>query len=254
MSTMSRRKFIESHGATCANWTWSWSFVNGAEKTIIFGAWDTRDEGDRSLILSEEWQRSRKGRKTPGYGQSREHVRLIEEEGYVLKTFPMKESSADRDDETAPSKIGGFTPTLSVRSLLRVGGSWYATTGVASSRLAEELVESETLVEGAARVISVNAYERNPKARARCIEHHGYKCAVCQFDFADFYGDIGRDFIHVHHIVPLGETKGEYKVNPVKDLVPVCANCHAMIHTTRPALEINQLRQYLSQRRTRSKR
>jgi 5-methylcytosine-specific restriction protein A len=254
MSTTSRRQFIESQGATCTNWTWSWSFINEAEKVVIFGAWDTHDEGGRSLILSEDWQRSRKGRKLPGYAQARKHIGLIEEEGYVLKTFPMKETSADQNDEAAPSKISDFTPNLIVKSLLRIGKAWYAWGGVATSRLPEELEGNETLIEGAVRVISVNSYERNPVARARCIEHHGYKCAICTFDFAEFYGEIGQHFIHVHHIVPLGQMRGEYKVDPVKDLIPVCANCHAMIHSTRPALEVDQLRQYLSQHRTGSQR
>ena len=83
---MSRKQFIESQGATCKNWTWSWSFINEAEKFIIFGAWDVYDDGDMTLILSEDWEISRRGGRQPGYPQSREHIRLIEEEGYKLKT------------------------------------------------------------------------------------------------------------------------------------------------------------------------
>lgn len=49
---MSRKKFIESHGATCKNWNWSWSFINDAEKFIIFGAWDVYDDGNMSQILA----------------------------------------------------------------------------------------------------------------------------------------------------------------------------------------------------------
>lgn len=43
--------------------------------------------------------------------------------------------------------------------------------------------------------------------------------------------------LNVHHIVPLGQIKGEYEVDPIRDLTPVCANCHATIHSTRPALD-----------------
>ena len=53
---MSRKKFIESQGATCKNWTWSWSFINEAKKFIIFGAWDVYDEGNMTLIFSEDWK------------------------------------------------------------------------------------------------------------------------------------------------------------------------------------------------------
>lgn len=46
----------------------------------------------------------------------------------------------------------------------------------------------------------------------------------------DVYGEVGKGFIHVHHIVPLHELGGTYKVDYKKDLVPVCPNCHAMLH------------------------
>ena len=64
---MSRKSFIQSQGATCANWTWSWSFVNVEKQTVIFGAWDKNTEGSRSLILSEAWATNRAGRKNPAY-------------------------------------------------------------------------------------------------------------------------------------------------------------------------------------------
>lgn len=108
---MSRKKFIESHGATCQNWFWSWSFINEKERFIIFGSWDIFDEGHFTLIFSDDWEISRKGRKQAGYSQSREHIRLIEEEGFQLKTFPMV-YMADEEDEGAPAKIKGFTPQL----------------------------------------------------------------------------------------------------------------------------------------------
>jgi len=92
---MSRKTFIESVGATCKNWQWSWSFINSNEGFIVFGAWDRNTEGTKTLIFSEEWQSSAPdGRKPPGYSQSREHIRLIENENYKLMTFPMKYSDA----------------------------------------------------------------------------------------------------------------------------------------------------------------
>ena len=84
---MSRKTFIESVGATCKNWQWSWSFINSNEGFIAFGAWDRNTEGTKTLIFSEEWQSSAPdGRKPPGYSQSREHIRLIENENYKLMT------------------------------------------------------------------------------------------------------------------------------------------------------------------------
>lgn len=240
---MSRKQFIESQGATCKNWTWSWSFINEAQKTTIFGAWDIHDEGNRTLILSEDWEVSRRGQKQPGYSQSREHIRLIEEEGYHLKTFPMEYVAADENDEGAPSKIKSFTPELYDRTLVRLGNSWYASDQVVTPRIPEEVNPVETFFEGNTRSVLVNEFERSSSARRACISHHGYKCIVCDFDFEKVYGDIGRTYIHVHHIVPISELGKEYEIDPIKDLLPICPNCHAMIHSTSPAMSVEQLRQ-----------
>lgn len=94
----------------------------------------------------------------------------------------------------------------------------------------EELQEFEGLFEGAKKTIVVNQYERNVLARQKCISAHGYKCKVCGMDFEKTYGELGREFIHVHHIVPISTIGEEYQLDPVKDLVPVCPNCHAMLH------------------------
>ena len=127
MSTRRRKQFIESVGGTCRNWTWSWSFINEQDKVIIFGAWDRHTEGNTSLILAESWKTNQRGRKQPAYEQSREHIRLIEEKGYQLKTFPIIYSDANKDENgIGPSKIKGFTPELTIKSLKKVGSNWYA--------------------------------------------------------------------------------------------------------------------------------
>lgn len=94
----------------------------------------------------------------------------------------------------------------------------------------DEIVGSEKFTEGSKKTIIVNSYERNPDARQKCIEHYGLLCSVCAFDFEKVYGEIGMGFIHVHHLKPLSEIGEGYKVDPVKDLRPVCPNCHAMLH------------------------
>lgn len=243
---MNRKQFIMSHGATCQNWTWSWSFENRDERFVIFGAWDIHARGTRALILSADWEFSRRGRRSLGYPQAREHIRLIEEEGYRLKIFPMKYSQSTEEDGLGPSKIDGFTPLLSDKILLRVGRSWYASDGLMDYTIPEELDASEALIEGAAVTIPVSKYERSPEARARCIAHHGYACKACGFDFQRVYGDLGKEYIHVHHVTPLSEVRQAREVDPIKDLVPVCPNCHAMIHSTKPILTIEQLREHLT--------
>ena len=89
------------------------------------------------------------------------------------------------------------------------------------------------LKEGVMRTICVNAYERNPIARMECIKNSGCYCHICGIEFAYMYGEFASGFIHVHHIIPIHEIKDEYVIDPLKDLIPVCPNCHAMLHHKR---------------------
>lgn len=76
----------------------------------------------------------------------------------------------------------------------------------------------------------VNRYERSSIARMKCIEYHGSKCAICDMDFGKRYGSVGEGFIHVHHLKPLHSIGQDCFVDYKNDLIPVCPNCHAMIH------------------------
>lgn len=96
--------------------------------------------------------------------------------------------------------------------------------------LPDEVPAGAPLIEGASRTVMVNAYERNPVARARCISHYGPTCRVCGFNFRAVYGPLAEGFIHVHHLISLSEIGEEYEVDPIADLRPVCPNCHAIIH------------------------
>lgn len=92
--------------------------------------------------------------------------------------------------------------------------------------------------EGTKQQVLVNKYERNPRARKMCIQKYGCICNICQFDFQKQYGELGKDFIHVHHIIPISENKGRsYKVDYENDLIPVCPNCHAMLHRSNISIE-----------------
>lgn len=90
--------------------------------------------------------------------------------------------------------------------------------------------ENKSFPEGAKQTVQVNRYERNSEARAKCIEVHGARCEVCKMSFVETYGTFAKDFIHVHHITPLHQISESYEVNPKTDLIPVCPNCHAMLH------------------------
>lgn len=98
------------------------------------------------------------------------------------------------------------------------------------------------LPEGALTRIEVNRYERSSFNRQACLRIHGSICSVCEFDFKEQYGELGKGFIHVHHVVPVSELGPDYQINPEKDLIPVCPNCHAMIHKSNPPYSVEELK------------
>ena len=100
-------------------------------------------------------------------------------------------------------------------------------------------------VEGSQNQVVTTRYERNPYARKACLEHYGYSCKVCSMNFEERYGKLGKDFIHVHHQTMISDADGKREVDPVKDLIPVCPNCHAMLHKKKPPLSIEELKTQL---------
>ncbi|PVZ66355.1 hypothetical protein DC094_16795 [Pelagibaculum spongiae] len=106
---------------------------------------------------------------------------------------------------------------------------------------ADNDLDEQSFREGKAIQKLVNAFERNTQARKECLEKKGCKCTACGFDFEAVYGNLGKGFIHVHHKVPLKDVRQEHFNNPEKDLIPLCPNCHAMIHKTRTAMTVDEL-------------
>lgn len=103
-------------------------------------------------------------------------------------------------------------------------------------------IVAKNLFEGALKTVKINIYERNGFARKKCLEHHGCSCAVCNFNFKEMYGEIGENFIHVHHLIKISDIKKEYNIDYKKDLIPVCPNCHAMIHKRKEPYTIEELK------------
>lgn len=89
---------------------------------------------------------------------------------------------------------------------------------------------TDACIEGAKISVQVNRYERSSVARKKCIGYHGCSCYICGLDFEKKYGVLGKGFIHVHHIKPLNEIDDSYIVDYKNDLIPVCPNCHSMLH------------------------
>jgi len=79
--------------------------------------------------------------------------------------------------------------------------------------------------------------ERNLKNISEVKKHQGYKCKICNFDFKKVYGKLGENFIEAHHIVPVSQQGGkQIKLDPCKDFLVLCANCHRMIHRSKKSI------------------
>lgn len=99
--------------------------------------------------------------------------------------------------------------------------------------------------EGGKRVFISVKRERNPLLRKDALAIHGYDCMACGFNFEEHYGEIGKNFIEVHHVVSLAKA-GKTETNPETDLVVLCANCHRMVHRRREiCLSMQEIREHI---------
>lgn len=88
--------------------------------------------------------------------------------------------------------------------------------------------------EGRRFAVLSNRYERSRANRAAAIAVHGRSCTVCQFNFDEDYGGLAGGYVEVHHLTPLSSMGEPRPVDPVRELVPLCANCHRMAHKRWP--------------------
>ena len=150
-------------------------------------------------------------------------------------------------DEVIIEKIISEASIKFIIDLLKKGITTpYSTNDLLPDEVSED--SQDFYREGSKMAVLVNKYERNSEAREKCIEHYGAICSACEFDFKEEYGDIGKGFIHVHHLIPISEIGNSYNIDPINDLIPVCPNCHAMIHKRKPnPFTIEEIKQKLDQ-------
>ena len=148
---------------------------------------------------------------------------------------------------TAASDVNWNTPASGIRigpdACRVIEGAWieyYRAYAELGSLFPEEV--QLPVYEGATSHVIVNRYERSGRARDQCLAYYGYQCQACDLHFPDRYGVLGRQFMHVHHIVPLSAIGASYTVDPISDLRPLCPNCHAMVHRRSPPMTIDDLR------------
>jgi predicted restriction endonuclease len=183
------------------------------------------------------------------YGKSQSRLNqpsiqsLLKPKGHVYLFF--------REDNRDPFTFAGlaypknYSDSAPVQITWVFGGTNYSRPEISPQEIDDP---AERVTEGAKKTVTVNVYERDPNARRRCVEYWGLQCAVCDFDFEQTYGELGKGFIHVHHLKPLGEVGDEYELDPIQDLRPVCPNCHAMLHRKKPALSISELQELIGKK------
>lgn len=235
----SRSAFAAKFGAMCVNPQFAWSYINEVEKFILFGAWEHEKSSDRCLIFSERWQRNISGRKNNGYGQSSKHINKIVGEGFNLMTFSMV---AVDTNPIGPTKVKSFSEEIFPKKLVKVGGDYFAVEPNIEDITDQEGILRQYYWEGAKTEVLQNVYERSPEARKACLETHGYACSVCNFDFEKSFGDFAKGYIHVHHLVRMADRPKPFVIDGSKEMVPVCPNCHAMIHKKIPPFSIEEMK------------
>jgi len=109
-------------------------------------------------------------------------------------------------------------------------------------------ISENDLFEGIRRRVMLNVYERNKEAREKCLKFHEPTCLICGFNGERKYGSLGKNIIHVHHIIPLSKIGGHYKVDPINDLKPLCPNCHSLIHKKEPPYSIDELKSIIKKK------
>lgn len=97
----------------------------------------------------------------------------------------------------------------------------------------------ENIQEGFENIVTKKGHERSRKLREIALEHFSHDghivCQCCGFDFlTDFGTNYACQTIDIHHITPIYMYKDEDFTKTVEqalhNLLPVCPNCHRVIH------------------------
>lgn len=233
---MSRKKFMERHGASNRNDRYGWAFVNHEDKVVIFGAWDVNTEKDRALILALDWERNELGRKQNAYGEAMEYVKLVKDEGYSLKTFPIiLDDEYDDDLGTGRARIKDYVEVLSDMELEIIDGNYYAVGShdskyvkKAAPNVADDVVDIfENTVDKTERESLILARIGQGKFRQNVIKMwgNGESCALTLTSV--------REVLVASHIVPWSEcTSSEQRLDGANGIL-LCAHIDKLFDSHR---------------------
>lgn len=116
-----------------------------------------------------------------------------------------------------------------------------ATLALLPVEAAEHPAEISGLPEGALLRVEVNRYERDRRNRAAALAIHGCSCLACGKNMVDIYGPSADGVIEVHHTTPVSRLGPGYIIDPRIDLIPLCPNCHAVVHRRIPPFSVEEI-------------
>jgi len=124
--------------------------------------------------------------------------------------------------------------------------------------IAEQLSEESTFSlqdtqtefpEGGIQEVTLELRKRNPLLRKQAIARYGYRCQICGFSYEEFYGELGKGYIEVHHLTPLSDRENETNTG-IEDVAVVCANCHRILHRNgKTPISLESLREIVKHKR-----
>ena len=120
-----------------------------------------------------------------------------------------------------------------------------ALTGIFMDEIETGSTDLEIFSEGRTAERQITIFERSKSAREACLKEFGARCFICQFDFGKTYGSDFAGSIHVHHLIPISYRQTTYKLDPKRDLRPVCPNCHYVLHVRNPPYTIEEIRNFI---------
>lgn len=183
--------------------------------------------------------------------------------GHFVKILDDEGSEYETKMHSQHARIDGLTKWYRNHPNIKVGDAVYFeiisndTLLISSTAFLDKLFDEidyystkDDFSEGESRIVIHIKKERNQKLVKLAKEkwsaqhNHDIKCIVCSFSFYKTYGRIGQGFIEAHHVVPLSKLDGSITIK-TEDLVPVCANCHRILHRKDPLLTMDELHQII---------
>lgn len=163
---------------------------------------------------------------------------------YIARGRKGLSHGSEREERVWNEFAGDFSRLTRVASAIREAGPFVASLDDAMTSEDEEATEGQILT----RVHKIRERNRrlvDQKKQITIRKRGRLQCEVCSFCFGTFYGHLGEHFIECHHTVPLSDYRSS-SVTKLTDLALVCANCHRMIHRSRPWLTLHELRSFLN--------